>query len=186
MELRTPSKSDSGIGYQQLFHAAPDFNRPDSNVIGFLRDRRGRGRDQRRTLAPIGRDCAESALIWSEPHMPLPWRETLAMLLPPATFYRRRIAQEARAGEPELAVLDTLVRRGGTAIDIGANQGIFAFAGIAGRVVCFEPNPAAPRPRTPVAPHNGPYRERLITRVKSTRATPLRPVQDNRRLGAQR
>ena len=118
--------------------------------------------------------------------MPLPWREKLAMLLPPATFYRRRIAQEARAGEPELAMLERLVRPGGTAIDIGANQGIFAFAGIAGRVVCFEPNPAAPRPRTPVAPHNGPYRERLITRVKSTRATPLRPVQDNRRLGAQR
>jgi len=75
--------------------------------------------------------------------MPLPWRDKLAMLLPPATFYRRRIAQEARAGEPELAVLDTLVRRGGTAIDIGANQGIFAFAlaGIVDRVVCFEPNP---------------------------------------------
>src|SRR5712671_3570654 len=76
-------------------------------------------------------------------HMPLSWRETLAMLLPPALFYRRRIAREARAGEPELAVLDRLVRRGGTAIDIGANQGIFAFAlaGIAERVVCFEPNP---------------------------------------------
>ena len=75
--------------------------------------------------------------------MPLPWREKLAMLLPPALFYRRRIAREARAGEPELAVLDRLVRRGGTAIDIGANQGIFAFAlaGIADRVVCFEPNP---------------------------------------------
>ncbi len=75
--------------------------------------------------------------------MPLPWREKLAMLMPPARFYRRRIAQEARAGEPELALLDRLTRRGGTAVDIGANQGIFAFAlsGIADRVVCFEPNP---------------------------------------------
>ena len=75
--------------------------------------------------------------------MALPWREMLAMLLPPAMFYRRRIAAEARAGEPELAVLHELVRRGGTAVDIGANQGIFAFAlsGIADRVVCFEPNP---------------------------------------------
>jgi FkbM family methyltransferase len=84
-----------------------------------------------------------ATLIRLEPHMPLPWREKLATLLPPATFYRRRIAQEARAGEPELAVLDKLVRRGGTAVDIGANQGIFAFAlaGIADRVVCFEPNP---------------------------------------------
>jgi FkbM family methyltransferase len=75
--------------------------------------------------------------------MSLPWREKLAMLLPPPLFYRRRIAQEAGAGEPELAVLDKLARRGGTAVDIGANQGIFAFAlaGIAERVVCFEPNP---------------------------------------------
>src|SRR6267378_2537391 len=58
-----------------------------------------------------------ATLIRLEPHMPLPWREKLATLLPPATFYRRRIAQEARAGEPELAVLDKLVRRGGTAVD---------------------------------------------------------------------
>jgi FkbM family methyltransferase len=75
--------------------------------------------------------------------MSLPWREKLAMLLPPAWFYRHRIAQEARAGEPELGVLDKLVPPGGTAVDIGANQGIFAFAlaPLADRVVCFEPNP---------------------------------------------
>jgi FkbM family methyltransferase len=71
------------------------------------------------------------------------WRETLAMLLPPAWFYGRRIAQEAGAGEPELAALDRLIRRGGTAVDIGANQGVFAFAlaAVADRVVAFEPNP---------------------------------------------
>jgi FkbM family methyltransferase len=75
--------------------------------------------------------------------MPLPWRERLAMLLPPPWFYRRRIAEEARTGEPELLVLDRLMRRGGTAVDIGANQGVFAFAlsRLAERVVCFEPNP---------------------------------------------
>lgn len=73
----------------------------------------------------------------------LPWREELAMALPPSRFYRQRIAQEAASGEPELAVLDRLMRRGGTAVDIGANQGVFAFAlsGLAERVVCFEPNP---------------------------------------------
>jgi FkbM family methyltransferase len=73
----------------------------------------------------------------------LTWRERLAMLLPPAWFYRRRIAEEARGGEPELAALDRLVQRGGTAVDIGANQGVFAFAlaAVAQRVVCFEPNP---------------------------------------------
>jgi FkbM family methyltransferase len=75
--------------------------------------------------------------------MPLPLRERLTMLMPPAVFYRRRIAQEMRAGEPELAILPKLVARGGTAIDVGANQGVFAYAlaGIADRVIAFEPNP---------------------------------------------
>ena len=75
--------------------------------------------------------------------MPLPFRERLAMLMPPSYFYRRRIADEARSGEPELAMLAKLVPRGGTAVDIGANQGIYAYAlaEIAERVVAFEPNP---------------------------------------------
>jgi FkbM family methyltransferase len=75
--------------------------------------------------------------------MPLPLRERLAMLSPPSWFYRRRIAQEMRSGEPELAALAKLVPSGGTAVDIGANQGIFAYAlsDIADRVVAFEPNP---------------------------------------------
>jgi FkbM family methyltransferase len=75
--------------------------------------------------------------------MPLPFRERLAMLMPPSYFYRRRIANEAGSGEPELAVLAQLVPRGGTAVDIGANQGVYAYAlaDIAERVVAFEPNP---------------------------------------------
>jgi FkbM family methyltransferase len=75
--------------------------------------------------------------------LPLPLHEKLATLLPPALFYRRRIAEETRSGEPELAILAELVPRAGTAIDIGANQGIFAFAlaGIVDRVIAFEPNP---------------------------------------------
>jgi len=75
--------------------------------------------------------------------MSLPWREKLSMLLPPSWFYGRRIAHEATAGEPELRVLDRLMRPGGTAVDVGANQGFFAFAlsRLAERVVCFEPNP---------------------------------------------
>lgn len=75
--------------------------------------------------------------------MALPLRETLAMLLPPSMFYRRRIDEETRSGEPELAILQSLFRSGGTAIDAGANQGIFAYAlaAVADRVVAFEPNP---------------------------------------------
>ena len=75
--------------------------------------------------------------------MPLPLREKLTMLVPPSVFYRRRIAQEARTGEPELAVLAKLVPRGGIAVDVGANVGFFAYAlaDIADRVLAFEPNP---------------------------------------------
>jgi FkbM family methyltransferase len=73
----------------------------------------------------------------------LPVRELLTLLTPPSAYYRRRIAAEARAGEPELAVLAKLTRRGGTAVDVGANQGFFAYAlsELADRVVAFEPNP---------------------------------------------
>ena len=48
--------------------------------------------------------------------MTLSLSERLAMLMPPSVFYRRRIAQEARTGEPELAVRAELVPRGGTAV----------------------------------------------------------------------
>ena len=73
----------------------------------------------------------------------LPLREALAMLLPPAWFYRGRLAHEMRSGEPELAILAELMPRGGTALDVGANQGVFAYALAerADRVVAFEPNP---------------------------------------------
>ncbi len=75
--------------------------------------------------------------------MALSLREKLTMLTPPSRFYRRRIGEEARSGEPELALLHELVPQGGTAIDAGANHGIFAYAlsAIADRVVAFEPNP---------------------------------------------
>jgi FkbM family methyltransferase len=78
-----------------------------------------------------------------ETSMALLWRERLAMLMPPSLFYRRRIAYEARTGEPELAVLADLLPHGGTAVDVGANQGFFAYAlaELADRVVAFEPNP---------------------------------------------
>src|SRR3974377_1258914 len=73
----------------------------------------------------------------------LPLTEWFAMLLPPSRFYRRRIAQEAGSGEPELAFPAKLAPRGRRAPDIGGNQGIYAYAlaEIADRVVAFEPNP---------------------------------------------
>jgi FkbM family methyltransferase len=64
-------------------------------------------------------------------------------LTPPSRFYRQRIGEEIKSGEPELGLLRELLPRGGTAIDAGANQGFFAYAlsAIADRVVAFEPNP---------------------------------------------
>jgi hypothetical protein len=71
--------------------------------------------------------------------MPLSLRERLTMLMPPSVFYRQRIAQEARTGEPELAVPAELVPRGGIAVDVGANVGFFAYAlaDIADRVLAL-------------------------------------------------
>ena len=76
--------------------------------------------------------------------MALPLKERLTTLLMPSTlYYRRRIADEAAWGEHELDVLGEIVRPGGTAVDVGANQGFFAFAfsRIVDRVEAFEPNP---------------------------------------------
>ena len=63
--------------------------------------------------------------------------------LPSSFYYRRRFDDEATWGEHELRALDQIVSRGGTAVDVGANDGVFAFAfaGIADRVEAFEPNP---------------------------------------------
>src|SRR5690242_19771862 len=63
--------------------------------------------------------------------------------VPSSVYYRRRIADEATWGEHELSVLDKFVTRGGTGIDVGANDGVFAFAfsGLLDQVEAFEPNP---------------------------------------------
>ena len=63
--------------------------------------------------------------------------------VPSSVYYRRRIADEATWGEHELSVLDKFATRGGTGIDVGANDGVFAFAfsGLFDRVEAFEPNP---------------------------------------------
>jgi FkbM family methyltransferase len=74
--------------------------------------------------------------------LPLKDRLTLA-LMPAGLYYRRRIADEALWGEHELSVLADIVKPGGTAVDVGANQGFFSYAlaGVVDRVEAFEPNP---------------------------------------------
>jgi FkbM family methyltransferase len=64
-------------------------------------------------------------------------------LLPARLYYPYKISQEARAVEPELAILHELVPIGCTAIDVGANRGYYswALASVAATVEAFEPNP---------------------------------------------
>jgi FkbM family methyltransferase len=73
----------------------------------------------------------------------LPFEDMRTLLIPPSRYYARRVAAEIRSGEPELALLKELIPNGGTAIDVGANQGFFAYAlaEVADRVIAFEPNP---------------------------------------------
>ena len=70
--------------------------------------------------------------------------DRLKLLLPGWLYFAHKIAKEARRGEPELLALRDMVRRGCTAIDVGANRGFYshALARIARRVEAFEPNPA--------------------------------------------
>ncbi len=71
----------------------------------------------------------------------LPLEDLRALLTPPSVYYRRRLAEET--GEPELAMLPELMPGGGVALDVGTNQGFFAYAlaEVADRVLAFEPNP---------------------------------------------
>ena len=66
------------------------------------------------------------------------------MTEPPEAFYARRLREEIEGGEPELAMLGSLVGKGGVAIDIGANEGVYAYAlSELGAVVhAIEANPA--------------------------------------------
>jgi len=76
--------------------------------------------------------------------MILPLKDRLTMgLMPSSLYYRRRLADEAQWGEHELDLLGEIVSPGGIAIDVGANQGFFAFAfsRIVDQVEAFEPNP---------------------------------------------
>jgi len=61
----------------------------------------------------------------------------------PEAYFRQLIAKEAGSGEPELQMLRALLRAGGTAVDVGANRGIYAFAlaEIAHEVHAFEAHP---------------------------------------------
>lgn len=65
------------------------------------------------------------------------------LVMPSRLYYEHRVADEAEWGEHELSILHEIVPGDGTAVDVGANQGFFAYAlaKVAKRVEAFEPNP---------------------------------------------
>ena len=60
----------------------------------------------------------------------------------PEAYYAKLVAEEAASGEPELLLLSELCA-GGTAVDVGANRGVYAYAlaAVAHEVHAFEANP---------------------------------------------
>jgi FkbM family methyltransferase len=75
--------------------------------------------------------------------MALSIEERFKHLLPGWLYYPHKIADQARKLEPELRILGDIVPAGRTAIDVGANRGIYSYAlsKIASRVEAFEPHP---------------------------------------------
>ena len=76
--------------------------------------------------------------------MALSLRERLTQALMPSALYYRSQSPTRRPGASTSSnVLDQIMTPGGTAIDAGANQGVFAYAfsRIANEVEAFEPNP---------------------------------------------
>ena len=97
--------------------------------------------------APSAPPCVVPAMPWQPPQFPQPIRTIAdiddAALTDPARWYQRRLAAERDGGEPELGLLPLLIPARATALDVGANLGVFAFAMSqwAARVEAFEPHP---------------------------------------------
>jgi FkbM family methyltransferase len=75
--------------------------------------------------------------------MSLSFEDRAKAMIPAPIYYTYKIAKEARRSEPELLILRDLVPAGCTAVDVGANRGIYSYAlsRVAGAVEAFEPNP---------------------------------------------
>ena len=77
-------------------------------------------------------------------------------LIPPRLYMWRLIRKHLRKGEAELKYLPQVVPRGRTAIDIGANKGVYThlLARLCQSVEAFEPNPKIYRILTRFLPSN--------------------------------
>jgi FkbM family methyltransferase len=74
----------------------------------------------------------------------LTFDDYLKLLIPSRLYYPHKVAKSIRSSDPELALLRDFVPAKCTAIDIGANRGVYSYAlsRIAARVEAFEPYPA--------------------------------------------
>jgi FkbM family methyltransferase len=79
--------------------------------------------------------------------MGLSIEDRLKHFVPASFYYPHKIAKEMQRAEPELGLLRELAPSGCTAIDVGANRGIYSYAlaKVASRVEAFEPNPLMAR-----------------------------------------
>jgi FkbM family methyltransferase len=70
-------------------------------------------------------------------------RELLAGLVPKSLIIRKYAMADLRSGEPELRSLPVLCDKSRSAIDVGANYGVYSFfmAQYAAHVTAIEPNP---------------------------------------------
>jgi FkbM family methyltransferase len=71
----------------------------------------------------------------------------LKLIVPSRLYYPHKVAKSTRGAEPELAILRDIVPAGCTAIDIGANRGVYSYviSHFAGQVEAFEPYPVLAR-----------------------------------------
>ena len=71
------------------------------------------------------------------------FRSALIKLVPPSMRLRKRALQAWHSSERELRLLPILCRPDATAVDVGANAGVFTYylRKYSARVVAFEPNP---------------------------------------------
>lgn len=77
-------------------------------------------------------------------------------VIPPRLYLRNLAWRRGRKGEKELRLLGALVEPGRTAIDIGANKGVYSYvlSPLCSRVMAFEPNPKMYHLLTAAVPGN--------------------------------
>ncbi len=65
------------------------------------------------------------------------------LILPDRLYLWSLVRRRLGKGEKELHIISSIVRQGGTSIDVGANKGVYAWlmSRISEQVVAFEPNP---------------------------------------------